>query len=107
VKQCVVVTLAADRDLDEQFLFIARDSREAAARLYAAAQATFEELAATPELGAIWQFSDVSPTEIRVWQIRGFKNHLVFYRRIEGGVEIVRVLHGARDIAAIIENESP
>jgi toxin ParE1/3/4 len=28
-------------------------------------------------------------------------NYLIFYRPVEGGIEIVPVLHGRRDIAAL------
>jgi toxin ParE1/3/4 len=42
---------------------------------------------------------------LRIWRIDGFPNHLIFYRPIEGGIEIVRVLHGARDIDAVLESE--
>ena len=42
---------------------------------------------------------------LRVWRIDGFPNHLIFYRPIEGGIEIIRVLHGARDIDAVLEAE--
>lgn len=36
--------------------------------------------------------------DIRVWPIRGFKNHLIFYQVRKGRLEIVRVLHAAQDI---------
>jgi plasmid stabilization system protein ParE len=42
---------------------------------------------------------------IRMWPIPDFPNHLIFYRLIETGVEIVRVLHSARDIALVLEGE--
>ena len=42
---------------------------------------------------------------LRIWRIDGFPNHLIFYRPIEGGIEIVRVLHGVRDIGAVLESE--
>ena len=32
--------------------------------------------------------------------------YVIFYRPIEHGVEVVRVLHAARDIAAIFEDET-
>ena len=34
--------------------------------------------------------------------VQGFEKHLVFYRPTEAGIEIVRVLHAARDIAAVL-----
>ncbi|MBV8128032.1 MAG: type II toxin-antitoxin system RelE/ParE family toxin [Planctomycetaceae bacterium] len=30
---------------------------------------------------------------------------MLFYRPIEGGIEIIRVLHGARDIDAVLDPE--
>lgn len=32
-----------------------------------------------------------------------FKDYLIFYQPIDGGVEILRVLHGSRDIESIFE----
>jgi toxin ParE1/3/4 len=32
-----------------------------------------------------------------------FRNYLVFYRPIEDGVEVLTVLHGARDLQAVLE----
>jgi toxin ParE1/3/4 len=39
--------------------------------------------------------------------LRGFPvgDYLVFYREAEGGIEIVRVLHSSRDIAALFAAE--
>jgi toxin ParE1/3/4 len=37
---------------------------------------------------------------MRWFPVKGFPNYLVFYRPILRGIEVVRVLHGARDIAA-------
>jgi len=104
----IVVSPRADRDLDEQFAYIARDSRHAAVRFLAAAEETFEQLATMPELGARFHVSHSGHSHLaglRVWQIQGFEKYLIFYCPIEQGVEIVRVLHGARDIAAIFEQE--
>ena len=40
---------------------------------------------------------------LRVWRVEGFEKHLVFYRTAETIVEIVRVLHGARDLTQAID----
>jgi plasmid stabilization system protein ParE len=34
----------------------------------------------------------------------GFRDYLIFYRELPDRVEIVRVLHGARDIERILRN---
>ena len=37
----------------------------------------------------------------RVWRISGFEKHLIFYRPRPEGVEILDVIHGARDLEAL------
>jgi toxin ParE1/3/4 len=32
------------------------------------------------------------------------KNYLIFYQQFEGGIEVLRVLHGSRDIESIFES---
>lgn len=40
---------------------------------------------------------------MRVRRIEGFPKHLAFYRIADDHVEIVRVLHGARNLDALLE----
>jgi toxin ParE1/3/4 len=44
--------------------------------------------------------------DIRSWSIREFPSVLIFYRPSGHGIEVIRVLHGARDIEAILEAET-
>jgi toxin ParE1/3/4 len=90
----------ADRDLDEHYLFIRKDSPQAAVRLLRAADATFRQLARMPQLGAVYPIERPDLAGLRVWQVKGFPNHLIFYRPIHDGIEVIRVLHGSRDIPA-------
>ena len=45
---------------------------------------------------------DPACADVRVWHIKGFPDHLVFYRPHPTCVEIIHVLHGAQDIPAIL-----
>jgi toxin ParE1/3/4 len=38
---------------------------------------------------------------MRVWRVEGFERYLILYRAGEARVEIVRVLHTARDFPSI------
>ncbi len=38
---------------------------------------------------------------IRRWRVNDFENFLIFYRPIDDGIEVIRVLHGARDIESL------
>jgi toxin ParE1/3/4 len=102
----VSVLPAADRDIDVQAEYLMREaSLETALRFYDATAATFDKLARMPGMGERRESSNPRLAGLRVWRIDGFPNHLLFYRPIEGGIEIIRVLHGARDVDAVLDSE--
>lgn len=93
------------RDLIELATYIAADNLNASDRFLAAAEETFKQLAKMPEMGKLIQFSNPNLAGIRQQAIKGFKNYLVFYRLTNSGVEILRVIHGARDILEILDED--
>jgi toxin ParE1/3/4 len=94
---------AANRDLIDCFVYIGRDSEESATRFLKVAEQTFLELADMPGMGIVTSFNDFEDSNLRRWRIRGFENFLIFYRPLEDGIEIIRVLHGAREIERLFE----
>jgi toxin ParE1/3/4 len=92
----------ATRDLDETASFIAQDSPDAAFRFLEAAERAFGQLAGTPGLGGVWETDDPRLAGLRVWPIPGFEKYLVFYRPADDGIEVIRVLHGSRDIDSLL-----
>ena len=97
---------AADRDLDGQAGYLMQAAGlETALRFYDAAAATCEKLARMPGMGERRESPHPRLAGLRVWRIEGFPNHLIFYRPIDGGIEVVRVLHAARDIDPALESE--
>ena len=91
------VAPAARADLDEIWSYIAQDNPEAADKFIRAIVSRFPALAARPELGRMRE--ELSP------RLRSFPigRYVVFYRPMETGVEIARVLHGARDLPPLFE----
>ncbi len=86
--------------------FIAwRTSIDAATRFVAATEKTVELPSQMPGLGTRWESDHPRLAELRFFPVTHFPNHLVFYRPLEDGLEPVRVLHGARDIASVLESE--
>jgi toxin ParE1/3/4 len=95
---------AADLDMDDRAAFLASHaSLETALRFYDAARSTFAELADMPRIGEQWPSINPRLTGLRVWRIEGFESHLIFYRPSADGIDIIRVLHGARDIDSVLE----
>src|SRR5512135_801317 len=93
----VVVLPAADQHLDGRALYYLESrAPKTAMRWYDQAAATFELLAGRPEIRA--QTPRLAFWGVRSWSVSGFERHDVFYRPIEEGIEVIRVLHGARDL---------
>ena len=91
----VVRTSQADRDIIGITLYIALDSPSAADRLLDTLDEKFALLATQPQMGELRP--DLAP-ELRSFSVG---NYVIFYRAIAGGIEVARVLHGARDIPGL------
>jgi toxin ParE1/3/4 len=90
-------------DLDEQLLHLSLSSLRVAQRFQQAVRLSFQRLAQTPDLGELLPSRKSRRTDFRVWPVRGFPNHLIYFREIAGGIEIVRLLHGTRDVGALLD----
>lgn len=82
-------------------------SRETATRFLAAAERAFALLAAMPTMGKPWHSALPEAADVRVLPVRRFPTHLVFYVPLAKprGVEVLRVLHTARDLRRILEGD--
>lgn len=92
----LVRTPAAARDLAPITDFIAADNLTAALRFYDEVGRLLARIAEYPEMGEA--VDRLSPG------LRRFTlgNYLLFYRRVDDVIELIRVLHGARDIDQLI-----
>jgi toxin ParE1/3/4 len=87
------------RDLTDHFVFLGENaSVEVARRFIQSTNSAFEELAQMPEMGASRTFRTPRFASVRMWPVRGFERFLIFYRPLKDGIEVLRVIHGARDI---------
>jgi toxin ParE1/3/4 len=79
-------------DADSIFDFIAADNPPAAANLIRRFERILDMLTASPDAGR--ERPDLAPA------LRSFPvgNYVIFYQPVAEGIEVVRILHGARDI---------
>jgi toxin ParE1/3/4 len=77
--------------------YIALDNLDAADR--------FLELAMNPEIGQPRRFPGSQLRSLRSFRIKGFENYLIFYRPVSEGIEVLNVLHGARDLDKFWKDE--
>jgi len=88
-------------DLLEQFVYLGEQAGvEIAERYFDAVSRSCAHLARFPESGAIY---DCGIAGVRRFPIKGFENHLIFYVALANGIEVIRVLHGARDLDRLFD----
>jgi toxin ParE1/3/4 len=89
----------AFRDLDDIAAYIGLDNPQAALRFLDSLENRFHLLAASPGIGRLRPDLGTG--------IQGFPvdDYVIFYRQLAAGIEVVRVLHGARDIDNLFSND--
>lgn len=101
----ILITPAAENDLVNIWLYIARDDQDAADRVYQAAEKTFDSLLAAPRMGTLYQAKRPRLKGMRLFLISKFHNYVIHYREHPQGIEIVRVLHAHMDKKQRLEPE--
>lgn len=91
---------AAENDLALIFDYIAQRNPDAADRLMDAMVQAFDRLADHPKLGH--RRTDLTDLPVRFWTVREY----MIVHRGEEHIEILRVLHGRRDVAAELAREN-
>lgn len=91
------VSAAAKSDLEEIWLYIGRDNPEIADTFVSSILSRFAKLVAWPQIGRHRKELSAGLRSSSIGR------YVVFYRQISDGIEIVRVLHGARDLPPLLE----
>jgi toxin ParE1/3/4 len=100
------VSPQAEADVVAIACYIAENNPEAGERFVDAAYTTFRFLTTQPELGRPRRFANSTLIGLRSWRVARFTRYLIFYRCRGSEVEILRVIHGARDLEALFREEA-
>ena len=73
-----------------------------ARRFLAGLEETYALVLAHPEAGRLYIPEHPELSELRVFRVRRFEHYLVFYESSDEVVRVVRVLHGSRDLWAVL-----
>ena len=87
----LVVSAAAQRDIESIGRFIALDSPASARNFIDRLTECFERLCAMPGIGTVR--NELEPGLLG----RAYGKYLIYYRVIDGNLLVQRVVHGARD----------
>ena len=94
------ITPEAVGDLFDIWNFIAQDNTEAADRVEAAVFRACEFLAGTPLAGRTRR--DLTSLAVRFWVVQPYSNYLIVYDPARKPLQIIRILHAARDIPSVL-----
>jgi toxin ParE1/3/4 len=94
-------------DLLEQFdYFVEHGGVELAGRYFGAVEATCAQLGTFPFSGSPYLHPLSRQFEgLRRIPVADFEHYLIFYMPVGEGIDVVRVLHAARDIESILAEE--
>lgn len=92
----IIRSPAAENDLVDIWLAIAEGSPRAANHFLDAIAERILQLAAFPESGSLRPDIGVDARALTIG------NYLILYRLAGGQIEIVRIVHGARDVSSLL-----
>lgn len=93
---------AARVDVLGIFEFIADENPDAAFRFIDAVRSTEEMLLDMPLMAPASVLGLQQFPNMRYRSVSSFDNYLIFYQPMEQGIDVVRVLHGARDLERLL-----
>jgi toxin ParE1/3/4 len=98
----------AKQDTEDIWRYIARDNPTAADAFMDAVEEASKSLSVFPAIGGLRYFYHPELGGLRILPVQGFKKYIRFYRVKEEElvVEIVRILHGARDIPNLFNDKA-
>jgi toxin ParE1/3/4 len=98
----------AYQDLHRRALYLAAEAgAPVATRFLESAEKAFATLAKMPGMGRVRRFPHAEVGELRSWAIPCFERYLIFYRALPNGIEVIRVIHGMRDLDRIFGERLP
>jgi plasmid stabilization system protein ParE len=99
----IIFTSLARTDVVDTTTYLAERSTNAAAGFLASVRHSAKRLSDMPELGTVAQLHDRRSKSIRIWPVKGFPNHLIFYQIEIDELVILRVLHGSTNYEAFFQ----
>jgi plasmid stabilization system protein ParE len=94
------LTALAQGDILAIWTHIYEENPDAADAVEEAIYRAFELVSQMPHAGHLR--SDLTKRQVRFWNVTGFPSYLVVYRSDKTPVQILRVLHGARNLGKML-----
>jgi toxin ParE1/3/4 len=92
------------QDLIEIYRYIHERDPQAADKVFEAIERNIKALLETPGVGHRWDSSHPRLEGMRVAVVAPYRNYLIFFRAFPNGVEVYRLIHGARALEQIVDD---
>jgi toxin ParE1/3/4 len=102
----IVQRTRARQDVLEIIAYIADRNPQAAGRVFAAYERSLTSLARNPDIGWLYPTDNPALLGLRAFPVGRFRAHLIFYRHTAATLDVIRVLHGRRDLARLLRDEA-
>lgn len=100
------IQLSAREDILNQYRYYLDEAAiDAAERFLLAADASIHALVEMPEIGVAKKSKNRHLAGLRIWQVSGFDEFWIYYLVRSDVLQVVRVLHGKRDIGKILKHQ--
>ena len=98
----VLLRPLAAEDVTQIVATIAADNPSAAVRFIDAVEQDLAALLVFPRLGRARAFRSPQLSGVRSRPVSGFRSWLIFYRVLPDAIDVVRILHGARELTSAL-----
>jgi toxin ParE1/3/4 len=102
----ILITPLANQDIDAHVNYLRVYNEKAAFRLFDSIRLTLTQIAKIPKIGVSYPLQNSRLAGLRKWPIKDFSNYIIFYLEKPEQIEVVCILHGARDIRFVLDNYS-
>ncbi len=94
----------ANRDVDEIAFFLSGFDPDNGFQFLDAVERTLQRVAAMPGLGRPFPIDGIPG--LRRVSVAGFKKYYILYDSDEHAIDVLKVIHGSRDIRAILRGQA-
>jgi len=104
----ILIRTVAREDILRQYSYylVEKGAPAAAQRFLDSVQSATERICKAPGMGAPKILGNPTLAGLRSWPVAGFPAMRIYYLCAGNVVRVVRVLHGKRDITALLEKET-
>ena len=99
----IVFTSLARADVVDTTYYLAERSVNIAAKFHDCVRHSTRRLSEMPELGTVTPLGHRRSKDIRIWPVKDFPNHLIFYQIEADALVILRVLHGSTNYETLFQ----